>query len=166
MAVDIENENGPGATDSINEEGSSSRQTAPPEPVPPIDQATSFEGSPIPNPAQAPGPATLPAQDLPPDITPSVELPAPLGLPIIPEQGPPPLPMALPPPPIEPQMPLYNNFAIDIPFEASKLPLDVAIFNATRASGGDDKIRKYLSAVLLVGGTALIPGAANALESR
>jgi actin-related protein len=42
--------------------------------------------------------------------------------------------------------------------EASKLPLDVAIFNSTRAAGGDDKIRKYLQAVLVVGGTALTPG--------
>jgi len=44
--------------------------------------------------------------------------------------------------------------------------LDVAIFNSTRAAGGDDKIRKYLQAVLVVGGTALTPGIAHALESR
>ncbi|KAH9940809.1 actin-like ATPase domain-containing protein [Epithele typhae] len=58
----------------------------------------------------------------------------------------------------------YNN--IDVSFEASKLPLDVAIFNAARAAGGDEKIRKYLQAVLVIGGTALVPGMAHALESR
>lgn len=55
---------------------------------------------------------------------------------------------------------------IDLLLEASKLPLDVAIFNSTRAAGGDDKIRKYLQAVLVVGGTALTPGMGHALESR
>ena len=55
---------------------------------------------------------------------------------------------------------------IDVYFEASKLPLDVAIFNSTRAAGGDEKIRKYLQAVLVIGGTALMPGMAHALESR
>jgi len=59
-----------------------------------------------------------------------------------------------------------TGFAIDVNFEASKLPLDVAIFNSSRAAGGDEKIRKYLQAVLVVGGTALIPGIAHALESR
>ncbi|OJT07591.1 Actin-like protein ARP8 [Trametes pubescens] len=57
-------------------------------------------------------------------------------------------------------------FNIDVSFEASKLPLDVAIFNSARAAGGDEKIRKYLQAVLVVGGTALVPGMAHALESR
>jgi actin-related protein 8 len=55
---------------------------------------------------------------------------------------------------------------LDIAFEASKLPMDVAIFNSARAAGGDEKIRKYLQAVLVVGGTALIPGISHALESR
>ena len=55
---------------------------------------------------------------------------------------------------------------IDLLLEASKLPLDVAIFNSARAAGGDDKIRKYLQAVLVVGGTALTPGIGHALESR
>jgi hypothetical protein len=57
-------------------------------------------------------------------------------------------------------------FNVDVCFEASKLPLDVGIFNSVRAAGGDEKIRKYLQAVLVVGGTALIPGMAHALESR
>jgi len=55
---------------------------------------------------------------------------------------------------------------LDIAFEASKLPMDVAIFNSARAAGGDEKIRKYLQAVLVVGGTALVPGVSHALESR
>jgi len=96
--------------------------------------------------------------------------------PTVPEQGPvevidvdqerpPPLDFSLAPAP----QPLLNELStqsIDIPFEASKLPLDVAIFNSARAAGGDDKIRKYLQAVLVIGGTALIPGMAHALESR
>ncbi|KDR80664.1 hypothetical protein GALMADRAFT_222260 [Galerina marginata CBS 339.88] len=67
----------------------------------------------------------------------------------------------------QPSTPAYpGDDAIDVCFEASKLPLDVAIFNSARAAGGDEKIRKYLQAVLVIGGTALIPGMAHALESR
>jgi len=66
-----------------------------------------------------------------------------------------------------PSAPSYpGGYPIDVSFEASKLPLDVAIFNSARAAGGDEKIRKYLQAVLVIGGTALIPGTAYALESR
>ncbi|KAG6910023.1 hypothetical protein DXG01_013747 [Tephrocybe rancida] len=56
--------------------------------------------------------------------------------------------------------------SIDIPFEASKLPLDVAIFNSARSAGGDEKIRKYLQVVLVIGGAAHTPGMKHALESR
>jgi actin-related protein 8 len=74
---------------------------------------------------------------------------------------------AKPSPGTKPSTPTYpGGFAIDVCFEASKLPLDVAIFNSARAAGGDEKIRKYLQAVLVIGGTALIPGMAHALESR
>lgn len=59
-----------------------------------------------------------------------------------------------------------RGYSIDVVFEASKLPLDVAIFNSARAAGGDEKIRKYLQAVLVIGGSALIPGVGHALESR
>lgn len=59
-----------------------------------------------------------------------------------------------------------GGYPIDVCFEASKLPLDVAIFNSARAAGGDEKIRKYLQAVLVIGGSALVPGMAHALESR
>ncbi|KAJ6515082.1 hypothetical protein C8R47DRAFT_1089959 [Mycena vitilis] len=66
--------------------------------------------------------------------------------------------------PVPPKHP--GGFGIDVCFEASKLPLDVAIFNSARAAGGDEKIRKYLQAVLVIGGTANIPGMAHGLESR
>ena len=70
------------------------------------------------------------------------------------------------PVPVQNQTSYLGSLPIDVVFESSKLPLDVAIFNSARAAGGDDKIRKYLQAVLVVGGTALIPGMAHALESR
>ncbi|KAJ3721126.1 actin-related protein [Lentinula raphanica] len=66
----------------------------------------------------------------------------------------------------EPVQTFPGGFSIDVCFEASKLPLDVAIFNSARASGGDEKIRKYLQAVLVIGGTARISGMGHALESR
>ncbi|KAF8916271.1 hypothetical protein CPB85DRAFT_1290585 [Mucidula mucida] len=66
----------------------------------------------------------------------------------------------------EPTSEPTDPYGVDVFFEASKLPLDVAIFNSARAAGGDDKIRKYLQAVLVIGGTALVPGMAHALESR
>ncbi|KAJ8079508.1 actin-like protein arp8 [Marasmius tenuissimus] len=65
-----------------------------------------------------------------------------------------------------PTLSLAERLGIDVAFEASKVPLDVAIFNSTRAAGGDEKIRKYLQAVLVVGGTANISGMAHALDSR
>ncbi|PFH51828.1 hypothetical protein AMATHDRAFT_74707 [Amanita thiersii Skay4041] len=70
------------------------------------------------------------------------------------------------PRPSQMHTPVPNGFSIDVCFEASKLPLDVAIFNSARAAGGDEKIRKYLQAVLVIGGTALTQGIAHALESR
>ncbi|KAI0923712.1 hypothetical protein AcV5_009185 [Taiwanofungus camphoratus] len=68
--------------------------------------------------------------------------------------------------PDQPTPTFPGGYTIDVCFEASKLPLDVAIFNSARAAGGDEKIRKYLQAVLVIGGTALVPGMAHALESR
>ncbi|KAJ7782036.1 hypothetical protein DFH07DRAFT_792382 [Mycena maculata] len=59
-----------------------------------------------------------------------------------------------------------GGFGIDVCSEASKLPLDVAIFNSARAAGGDEKIRKYLQAVLVIGGSANIPGMTHGVESR
>jgi len=59
-----------------------------------------------------------------------------------------------------------GDLPIDVFFEASKLPLDVAIYNSARATGGPEKIRKYLQSVLVIGGSAAIPGMTHALESR
>jgi hypothetical protein len=72
----------------------------------------------------------------------------------------------VPPQPAPPASNFLGGLSIDVCFEASKLPLDVAIFNSARACGGDEKIRKYLQAVLVIGGGAQIPGMAHALESR
>lgn len=68
--------------------------------------------------------------------------------------------------PVPPTSSYPGGLPIDVCFEAGKLPLDVAIFNSARACGGDDKIRKFLQAVLVIGGGAHIPGMAHALESR
>lgn len=70
------------------------------------------------------------------------------------------------PRPSQAQTPVPTQPSIDVCFEASKLPLDIAIFNSVRATGGEEKIRKYLQAVLVVGGTALTQGVVHALESR
>ncbi|KAF9054519.1 hypothetical protein BJ165DRAFT_1439484 [Panaeolus papilionaceus] len=80
-----------------------------------------------------------------------------------------PEPQPIPSVPLQPAVPVVTypgGYPIDVCFEASKLPLDVAIFNSARAAGGDEKIRKYLQAVLVVGGSGLTPGMAHALESR
>lgn len=68
--------------------------------------------------------------------------------------------------PAQARQTFIGGFPIDVPFEASKLPLDVAIYNSARSAGGDDRIRKYLQAVLIVGGGALMSGMVHALESR
>ncbi|KIK95252.1 hypothetical protein PAXRUDRAFT_827189 [Paxillus rubicundulus Ve08.2h10] len=84
-----------------------------------------------------------------------------------PQANPPSRPVAqVPPQPTPPASNFLGGLPIDVCFEASKLPLDVAIFNSARACGGDEKIRKYLQAVLVIGGGAQIPGMAHALESR
>lgn len=59
-----------------------------------------------------------------------------------------------------------KEYGIDVPFEASKLPLDVAIYNSVRAAGPDEKMKKYLNAVLVIGGTSLISSMDHALRSR
>lgn len=56
----------------------------------------------------------------------------------------------------------YRAYNLDVSSEASKLPLDVAVFNSAHTAGGDEKIRKYLQAVLV----ALVFGMAHTLESR
>ena len=72
----------------------------------------------------------------------------------------------------EPATPDPRTPTIDIPFEASKTPLDMAIFNSLLTSigqvgpAGDERLRKMSNNILCVGGTAQIPGLAAALEAR
>ena len=49
-----------------------------------------------------------------------------------------------------------RRHAIDVCFEARKLPLNVAIFNSAHGARGDDKIRKYVQ----------VFGMAHAVESQ
>lgn len=131
--------------------------------------------------ADPPPSAMLPPEEIPAQTSPvkiegdphamAVDLPEgtrpanPIEVIDVDEEKPPNLDFSQAPPPIMPP-PDLSQRKIDVPFEASKLPLDVAIFNSARAAGGDDKIRKYLQAVLVIGGTASIPGMNHALESR
>ena len=122
----------------------------PPPPPPEENPAVKIEGDPH-----------AMAVDLPEGTRPA----GPIEVIDVDEEKPPNLDFSQAPPPIMPP-PDLSQRKIDVPFEASKLPLDVAIFNSARAAGGDDKIRKYLQAVLVIGGTASIPGMNHALESR
>ncbi|KAG9034783.1 actin-like protein arp8 [Tulasnella sp. JGI-2019a] len=60
---------------------------------------------------------------------------------------------------------LRESPVLDVPYEAGKLPMDVAIFNSARAAG-PEKSKKFLQTVVVVGGSARIPGIIHALESR
>lgn len=50
--------------------------------------------------------------------------------------------------------------------QASRMPLDYAIASSIATVGNETKIKNIAGAVLLIGGGALIPGVAAALESR
>jgi actin-related protein 8 len=61
------------------------------------------------------------------------------------------------------------SLPIDVPFETSKLPLDVAVFNAARGASENalaPVVSKYLENVLLVGGGSLVAGLAQILQQR
>lgn len=60
---------------------------------------------------------------------------------------------------------ILTSRVLDVPYEAAKLPMDVAIFNSARAAGSE-KSKKFLQTVIVVGGSARIPGIIHALESR
>lgn len=47
-----------------------------------------------------------------------------------------------------------------------KIPLDVAILNSAFAAGGDERIRKYLQAMPVIGGMTMLPCMLRVLESR
>lgn len=61
---------------------------------------------------------------------------------------------------------------LDVQFESSKIPLDLAIFHSIQSStagagvGGPDRLKKMLGCILVVGGTALTPGMLGGLDSR
>lgn len=62
-----------------------------------------------------------------------------------------------------------GELPIDIPFETSKLPLDVAVFNSARGASENATatiVSKFLENVLLVGGGSLVPGLAYMLQTR
>lgn len=55
---------------------------------------------------------------------------------------------------------------IDYSFESGKLPLDVAVFESIAAAGGDDKVKRVATNILVVGGLANVQGVGFALQSR
>ena len=62
-----------------------------------------------------------------------------------------------------------GDLPIDVPFESSKLPLDVAVFNSARGASENalaPLVSKFLENVLLVGGGSLVPGLAHILQQR
>lgn len=62
-----------------------------------------------------------------------------------------------------------GELPIDVPFEASKLPLDVAVFNSARGASENATaplVAKFLENVLLVGGGSLVSGLAQMLQQR
>ncbi|VDB94262.1 unnamed protein product [Peniophora sp. CBMAI 1063] len=80
------------------------------------------------------------------------------------EAAPPPPTLTTPPiPPTPDSTPIQQ---IDIPYEASQLPLDVAIYNCCRGVENEARLKKWLSSVLLVGGTSQVPGMSYQIESR
>lgn len=61
------------------------------------------------------------------------------------------------------------GYPIDIAFETSKLPLDVAVFNSARGAQENavaPVVSKFLENVLLIGGGSLVPGLGAILEQR
>lgn len=81
-------------------------------------------------------------------------------------------PVAGPAPALSTVRKAENAPTLDTRFEAGKVPLDLAIFHSIQASttgagaGGPDRLKKMLSCILVVGGTALTPGMLGALDSR
>lgn len=65
-------------------------------------------------------------------------------------------------------MPASSNEvpSIDYVFESGKLPLDVAVFESLAAAGGEDKIKRVATNILVVGGIANVQGIGFALQSR
>ncbi|GAA5949539.1 hypothetical protein JCM21900_000256 [Sporobolomyces salmonicolor] len=64
-------------------------------------------------------------------------------------------PVAAPPPP-----------AIDVRYESSKIPLDVAVVESILAAGAEERMKKVAANLLIVGGTGGIHNVGFAVESR
>ena len=55
----------------------------------------------------------------------------------------------------------------DAVYEASKLPLDVAVYNSSRATNAEERMKRALGGILVVGGgLGCVPGSINAMETR
>lgn len=82
----------------------------------------------------------------------------------LPVPAPAPLPSML----LKEPIPWEKRFEYDLEFEASKVPLEVAIINSCAAgTGGNDRVKKYLGqGVLVVGGGSMIKGMSQSLQSR
>jgi actin-related protein 8 len=55
---------------------------------------------------------------------------------------------------------------VDVPAESSKIPLDVAIMASLSTAQTEDRVKRLVSGLLLVGGSSLIPGSGWAIQSR
>jgi hypothetical protein len=55
---------------------------------------------------------------------------------------------------------------VDVPVESSKIPLDVAIMASLSTAQTEDRVKRLVSGLLLVGGSSLIPGSGWAVQSR
>lgn len=56
--------------------------------------------------------------------------------------------------------------AIDVRYEAGKIPLDVAVVESILAAGTEDRMKRICQNVLIVGGTGAIHNIGFAVESR
>jgi len=62
--------------------------------------------------------------------------------------------------------PAKEGPTIDVKFEASKIPLDVAVVESILAASTEDRMKKICQNVLIVGGTGLIHNIGFAIQSR
>ena len=76
----------------------------------------------------------------------------------------PPLQKSVTPVPAE-AMPVPLN-SVDHELESGKLPLDVAVYESITQAGGDDKVKRVISNILVIGGVANMQGTGMALQSR
>lgn len=67
----------------------------------------------------------------------------------------------------QPQMPAPISEAdLDIPFEAGKVPLDLAVMESICSTISEDRIKKFCNAIIVVGGGGRILGVNHAVQSR